>query len=171
MTQQWIYLAAAALLVVWILNALKNRLAQKSANDPDHWPVYAKRLLTPVEQTCYHRLRMAFPEHIVLAQVSVSQLLGIKKGHGARYHAIFNRFRQLTADFVVCNKDFSIAAVFEVDDMSHDRPASQERDSRKMAALAAANIPLHRLNSARLPDEIDLRAIQSSLRAARSPKT
>lgn len=160
-----ILIVAVGLVAILKSGFLNNLLGSRKSDDPTNWPVYAKRLLTPNEQKCYHRLHAAFPDHIVLAQVSVSQLLGIKKGHGANYRAVFNRFSQLTADFVICNIDFSIAAVFELDDASHDRPARQNSDARKSAALAAANIPLHRLNSARLLDEVDLRKLQSGLSA------
>jgi hypothetical protein len=163
-----ILIVAVALVAILKSGLLNIFLGSRKSGDPNNWPVYAKRVLTPNEQKCYHRLHAAFPNHIVLAQVSVSQLLGIKKGHGANYRAVFNRFRQLTADFVICNNDFSIAAVFELDDASHDRPTRQDSDARKSAALAAANIPLHRLNSARLPDEVDLRTLQSDLSAAAS---
>lgn len=124
------------------------------------WPLYARRVLTPVEQKCYHRLHMSFPNHVVLAQVSLSQMLGVKKGHSKNYQAILNRYRLLSADFVLCNRDFSIAAVFELDDKSHDHPRRQYADSRKTQALAPAGIPLYRFNAARLPDEVDLKALQ-----------
>jgi hypothetical protein len=153
------------LLVAGVIAAKKVRLIGASSK-PDgssvkqNWPVYARRVLTQSEQKCFYRLRTAFPDHIVLSQVSMSQLLGVKKGQGKNYHAVFNRYRQLTADFVVCNKDFSVAAVFELDDRSHDDPGRQGSDARKSEALAAAGVPLHRLNSARIPDESQLRQLQ-----------
>lgn len=104
------------LLVAGILAAKKAGLIgqlseSRSTSAKQYWPVYARRVLTPNEQTCFHRLRAAFPDHVVLAQVSMSQLLGVNKGQGKNHHSVLNRFRQLTADFVVCNKDFSVAAV------------------------------------------------------------
>ena len=99
----------------------------------------------------------AYPDHVVLAQVSFSQIVGVKKGHDFR--AIWNRYNRLTADFVVCNKDFSIAAVLELDDRSHDNPVRQDADRRKAAICEAARIPLHRLNVNPLPNESELRAL------------
>src|SRR5262245_27505507 len=50
-------------------------------SSPDRpWPFYAKRPLTQVEQVLYHRLVKSLPEHIVLAQVQVSRVLGVKRG-------------------------------------------------------------------------------------------
>ena len=123
----------------------------------DHWPVFPKKVLSPVEQQLYQRLIRAFPEHVVLAQVAFSQLVGVKKGEN--FTAIWNRYNRLTADFVVCNKDFSIAAVLELDDRSHDHPSRQDVDRRKAAICEAARIPLHRLNVNPLPNESVLREL------------
>jgi hypothetical protein len=122
-----------------------------------HWPVFPKKVLTPVEQQLYHRLVCAYPDHVVLAQVAFSQLVGVKKGEN--FTAIWNRYNRLTADFVICRKDFSIAAVLELDDRSHDNPARQDADRRKAAICEAARIPLHRLNVNPLPNEIELRSL------------
>ena len=122
-----------------------------------HWPVFPKQVLTPVEQTLYHRLIRAFPEHVVLAQVALSQLVGVKKGEN--FTAIWNRYNRLTADFVICTRDFRTLAVLELDDRSHDSPQRQDADRRKTAVLAAAGIPLHRLNVNPLPNETELRAL------------
>ena len=95
----------------------------------DHWPVFPKKVLSPVEQQLSHRLLRAFPDHVVLAQVAFSQLVGVKKGEN--FTAIWNRYNRLTADFVVCNKDFSIAAVLELDDRSHDHPRARTPTAAK----------------------------------------
>ena len=68
------------------------------------WPVYAKRLLGEREQVLYWRLVGAFPKHVALAQVLLSQLLGVQKGTTNR-QAVSNRFRQLCADFVICERN------------------------------------------------------------------
>jgi hypothetical protein len=123
----------------------------------DHWPVFPKKVLTPVEQQLYHRLLRAFPDHVVLAQVAFSQLVGVKKGEN--FTAIWNRYNRLTADFVLCTRDFQTVAVFELDDRSHDNPARQDADRRKAAICDAAGIALHRLNVNPLPNESELRAL------------
>jgi hypothetical protein len=146
-------LSAAALIV-----AARKRLFTKGrAVGAHHWPVFPKKVLTPVEQQLYHRLVRAYPDHIVLAQVAFSQLVGVKKGEN--FTAIWNRYNRLTADFVICRKDFSIAAVLELDDRSHDNPARQDADRRKAATCEAAGIALHRLNVNPLPNETELRAL------------
>jgi hypothetical protein len=129
----------------------------RAGQGADHWPVFPKKVLTPVEQQLYQRLIRAFPDHVVLAQVAFSQLVGVKKGEN--FTAIWNRYNRLTADFVLCNRDFSIAAVLELDDRSHDHPSRQDADRRKAAICEAACIPLHRLNVNPLPNEAELRAL------------
>jgi hypothetical protein len=153
MTLLLILLAFAGLIAL----ARKGFFTKGRAVGSQHWPVFPKKVLTPVEQQLYHRLVRAFPDHIVLAQVAVSQLVGVKKGQN--FTAIWNRYNRLTADFVICNRDFSIAAVLELDDRSHDNPARQDADRRKAAICEAARIPLHRLNVNPLPNETELRAL------------
>jgi len=46
----------------------------------DRWPLYAKKLLNEREQVLYWRLMSAFPDCIILAQVSLAQLLAFEKG-------------------------------------------------------------------------------------------
>jgi hypothetical protein len=135
-----------------------------------YWPVFPKKVLTPVEQQLYHRLIRAFPDHVVLAQVAFSQLVGVKKGEN--FTAIWNRYNRLTADFVLCTKDFRTVAVLELDDRSHDNPSRMDADRRKAAICEAAGMPLHRLNVNPLPNEAELRSLltpdRPALRAVRN---
>lgn len=152
----------ALLLVLVAVTALlalarKGFFTKGRAVGSHHWPVFPKTVLSPVEQKLYQRLTRAFPDHVVLSQVAFSQLVGVKKGEN--FTAIWNRYNRLTADFVICNKDFSIAAVLELDDRSHDNPARQDADRRKAAICEAAGIALHRLNVNPLPNESELRAL------------
>ena len=147
-----LFLAAA-----FIAAAKLGLLKKGRGGQADHWPVFPKKVLTPVEQQLYQRLIRAYPDRIVLAQVSLSQIIGVKKGHN--FKAIWNRYNRLTADFVLCTKDFRTVAVLELDDRSHDNPARMDADRRKAAICEAAGIPLHRLNVNPLPNETELRAL------------
>jgi hypothetical protein len=142
---------------VFLAAARKGLFTKGKAVGAHHWPVFPKNVLTPVEQQLYHRLVRAYPDHIVLAQVAFSQLVGVKKGEN--FTAIWNRYNRLVADFVLCTKDFRTVAVLELDDRSHDNPARQDADRRKAAICEAAGIPLHRLNVNPLPNEAELRAL------------
>jgi hypothetical protein len=145
------------LFAAFLAAARKGLFTRGRAVGSHHWPVFPKKVLTPVEQQLYHRLIRAFPDHVVLAQVAFSQLVGVKKGEN--FTAIWNRYNRLTADFVLCTKDFRTVAVLELDDRSHDNPARMDADRRKAAICEAAGIPLHRLNVNPLPNETELRAL------------
>jgi hypothetical protein len=72
------------------------------------WPFYARKLLSAPEQALYFRLQQAWSDHIVLAQVQLSRLIGIRKGHD--YMVWLNRIICMSADSAVCPKDVSTYA-------------------------------------------------------------
>ncbi len=142
---------ALVLLVVAVaaLAILKRRGG--SGGGPRTWPYYAKRPLSQPEQVLYHRLVKALPEHIVLAQVQVSRVLGVKKGFN--FHEWNNRINRLSYDFVVCTKDSTVLAAIELDDKSHEAAARAETDQKKEKATSSAGVRLIRWHVKSLPDE------------------
>jgi len=132
--------------------------------------VAARPLLTRPEQILYARLVRAFPGHITLAQVSLSQLLVVDRAAAQRdARSTANRFRQLVADFVLCAPDFTAVAVIELDDRSHNHPAQRERDSRKDQFLQAAGIKVIRVAVSDIPSEAALKALVTVMPVAPSP--
>ncbi len=131
------------------------------------WPFYVKRPLSQPEQVLYHRLIRALPEHIVLAQVQVSRVLGVKKG--SNFHEWNNRISRLSYDFVVCSKDSTVIAAIELDDKSHDSASHMRTDDRKNKASADAGLRLIRWHVRSLPseeaikDELLLKALPESM--------
>ncbi|PPU91425.1 DUF2726 domain-containing protein [Xanthomonas albilineans] len=127
-----------------------------------NWPFYGMRVLTNAEQVLYWRLIEALPENIVLAQVQLSRFLGVRKGH--QRIQWLNRVSQKSADFLVCNKDFSVLTVIELDDASHDRPGRHKADNDKNKAIKDAGLRIIRWhvksmpNAAQIRDEIYLLA-------------
>ena len=127
-------------------------------------PVAAKPLLSRPEQVLYGRLVRAFPGHVILAQVALSQMLVVARtGADGSAQSIANRFRQLVADFVVCTPDFTAVAVIELDDRSHHRNAQRERDRRKDQFLQAAGIKVIRIAVADIPSEAALKALVAAM--------
>jgi hypothetical protein len=123
-------------------------------------PVNAKPLLSRPEQLLYGRLVRAFPGHIILAQVALSQLLEVDRSiANGSVQSIGNRFRQLVADFVVCAPDFTAVAVIELDDRSHQRTVQRQRDQRKDRFLQAAGIKVIRIPVLDIPSEAALKAL------------
>ncbi|MDW5416342.1 MULTISPECIES: DUF2726 domain-containing protein [unclassified Iodobacter] len=140
--------------VLMVLSLLKAKA--KGAEEEGAWPFYAKNPLSSPEQVLYFRLLQAMPEHMVLAQVQLSCLLGVKKGHN--YRAWLNRINRMSADFVLCNKDSSIVAVIELDDATHQRQDRIIADAKKDRALTAAGIRVIRWQAKAIPDIATIRA-------------
>jgi len=148
-------IAAVALL----LYLKKQGLLEGKGTGP--WPFYVKKPLTQPEQVLYHRLVKALPEHIILAQVQVSRVLGVKKG--SSFNEWNNRINRLSYDFVICRKDSTVLAAIELDDKTHESNRRTVTDEKKNKATADAGLRLIRWNVKALPDES---AIQTQLRSA-----
>lgn len=142
-------LAAIGVITALVKNKRKPRTTEEA------WPFYAKQLLSKPEQVLYHRLVSALPEQIILAQVQLSRVLGVKKGYN--FNEWNNRINRMSLDFVVCRKDSSIVAAIELDDKSHAAEARQKADEKKDKALADANIPIIRWKVENLPDQETIR--------------
>jgi very-short-patch-repair endonuclease len=156
MMNEMIFLLIVIAAVIVVLVVLK---AKSQGSDADEiWPFYAKKLLSQPEQILYFRLVQALPEHIVLAQVQLSRLLGVKKGNN--YRAWFNRINRMSVDFVVCNKDSSIVAVIELDDATHQKEDRRTADAKKDKALTSAGIRIVRWHAKSIPD---IATIQSTI--------
>ncbi|MFA5352706.1 MAG: DUF2726 domain-containing protein [Thermodesulfovibrionales bacterium] len=135
---------------------------QLEGNEPElipediRWPYRKRRIMSPIEQSLFWKLNSALPEHVILAQVQLSQLIRVEKGHN--HNLWWNRINQMSADFVVCNKDSSIVAVIELDDASHRRRDRQKADAKKDKTLADAGIQLVRWQARSLPTEAEIKA-------------
>ena len=144
-----LFLAAVVIVI------LKKRISSGSGDAP--WPFYAKKLLTPPEQVLYHRLVTAMPECIVLAQVQLSRVLGVKKGFS--FNEWNNRINRMSLDFVVCLKDSTVVAAIELDDKTHEKASRVKADAKKAKALSDAGITLIRWQVNALPDENAIRQV------------
>ena len=95
------------------------------------------------------------PECIVLAQVQLSRVLGVKKGFN--FHEWNNRINHMSLDFLVCLKDSTIVAAVELDDKTHEKTSRIDADNKKERALTAAGVALIRWQVNALPDETAIR--------------
>jgi hypothetical protein len=160
-------LLVALVLILAVLGAVAAKLKPRDGLFSKPWPLEAKRhLLTERERALFQRLVQTLPNHIVLAQVQLLQVLNFQRGK--RTQAILNRFNQLSLDFLILNPDTSIVAAVELDDATHTREASRRADVRKDHALKSAGVPLIRWNAKNLPDRVAiLAAIPTVATAAR----
>jgi hypothetical protein len=152
MTNSVFTLLIALAVVILIVFLLRRR----SVRGSEEWPFYARKLLSVPEQVLYHRLVKSLPECVVLAQVQVSRLIGVKKGYD--FHQWHDRINRLSVDYVVCKKDLTIIAAIELDDSSHKKLYRWEADQRKESVFRAASVPLVRWSVKALPDESAIRA-------------
>lgn len=143
-------LALSAVLALGL--AVAEGLARNNRGRAVQWPVYARPVLTEAERAFYAQLRIAIPQFAVLCQVQLARFVEVK-GVAGRV-AVFNRYAQLSADFVVCAEDFRALLVIELDDASHDRSVQRARDARKDAVLAAAGVPVVRFRGTVSGDRI-----------------
>jgi hypothetical protein len=143
-------------IVLLIFILLAKKLAS-GKREPVEWPFYAKKPLTQPEQVLYWRLVKALPEHIVLAQVQCSRVLGVKRGFN--FNEWNNRINRLSYDFVICKKDGSVVAAIELDDKTHESAKRAETDAKKERATEAAGVLLVRWNVAKMPDEAAIRSL------------
>lgn len=155
-----------SVLIVLILLLFRKQLfttrtPTRSQWKDEAWPFYAKQLLSQPEQILFHRLVKALPEHIILAQVQVSQVLGVHKGFN--FYEWHNRINRLSYDFVVCNKDGSVLAVIELDDKSHESKERVEADKRKDRATTSAGIRMIRWHVKVIPEESAIKDAFTSL--------
>lgn len=146
-------LFVVVLLVIATVVALVvlKRMGTLTSSGGGAWPFYVKKPLSPPEQVLYHRLIRSLPEHIVLAQVQVSRVLGVKKG--SAFNVWNNRINRLSYDFVVCGKDSTVIAAIELDDKTHESKARSATDEKKNKASSDAGLRLLRWHVRSLPSE------------------
>jgi very-short-patch-repair endonuclease len=147
----WLLVLLAVLVVM--AAAVLDLVRKQAPKGPQAFPFEQCRPLTEREQVLYWRLRNVLPDEIVLAQVALSRILRVRKGHGFR--SWLNRVDRMTVDFLVCLPDATIVAVVELDDASDGSPVRILADDRKTRALQSAGIKL--LRYANVPDEAQLR--------------
>ena len=144
-----------------VLGAFAAKLKPRAGLFSKLWPLEAKRhLLTGPERALYERLVQSLPNHLVLAQVQLLQVLKFQTGR--RTQAILNRISQLSIDFLILNPDTSIVAAIELDDSTHAPENRRQADARKDHALKSAAVPLIRWNTKNLPDRVAILAAISS---------
>jgi very-short-patch-repair endonuclease len=131
------------------------RLRARGYGEPERFPFEGCRPMSERELVLYWRLRKVMPDQMVLAQVALSRILRVQRGHDARRW--LNRIDRMTVDFLVCLPDGTIAAAIELDDASHDVERRRLADAKKSQALASAGIKLLRYREP--PNEIEIRRV------------
>ena len=122
-----------------------------------------RAFLTENEKEFLDRLEQAFPEHRVMAQVSMGALMSPDvRGGSGHYLAIRGRFAQKVVDFVILDDALEVVALVELDDRTHQ----QEKDAARDAMTAAAGYVTLRYQSREKPTPEAIRAQLQALHAA-----
>jgi hypothetical protein len=146
-----------ALIAAGVLGLLAKEFKSRDGARSRPWPLEAKRnLLSERERLLYQRLVQSLPDHIVLAQVQLLQVLNFKRGR--RTYAVLNRISQLSLDFLILDPDTRPVAAIELDDVTHELGDRRRADANKSHALKSAGIPLIRWSAKHLPDTAAIRA-------------
>ena len=148
-----LFLVVFAFIAIVLISLAKSGKSKKSGLVLDG-AYFQKRPLSNVEQIAYWRIVEAVgPEKVVLSQVAFSAFIGAKGGDKRSNFSKWAAARQKVADFVICNKDFSIFAIVEVDDATH----SAEKDRLRDAITEEAGIKTYRIEAKALPSVNELR--------------
>lgn len=127
-------LVAALLVLVFFDRSARrrpHRLSERLLTDHErHFYLLSKRLLTDNERHFYGVLLRAFPDCVVLTQVSMGALIGVRDGlTKEQSRRLGLMFGAKIVDFVVCRQgSLEVIALIELDDQMHDRERDRRRD-------------------------------------------
>lgn len=119
---QWFFLLIGCAACVALLYLMWPKKLQR----PHKSKVYhAKTVITRFESQLFFRLKTAFPQHHVLAQVAFTALIT------SQDIRIRNKFNRKVTDFVLLDQKLQVVAIIELDDPSHIGREQQdaERDA------------------------------------------
>ncbi len=157
------YIVVFAVLVGFIIYSYIQSKIKKinvvTKNDQKKCSLFARRPLSEPEQTLYWTLLKAFPDRLVLPQVSFSRFLYAKGDTRKANFSKFARVRQKVADYVLCDKAFNVLGIIELDDSTHDPKKDRQRDEY----LKEAGINVYRFNVRQIPGTKELQKILTAL--------
>jgi hypothetical protein len=122
-----------------------------------------RKPLTRQEYTMFHLLKGALPEYEVLAQVPYHRFLITKtKGDSEKdINRRFNFVRPRVVDFMICEKDFSLLTLVELEDGMLDSGRADRRDR----LFNEAGLSILRWNANALPTVSEIQEKIRGLRA------
>lgn len=97
---------------------------------------FPRPVMTQYEQHMYLRLKQAFPQYHILAQVAFSALITNQN------YKIRSKFNRKVTDFVLLNSQCQVIAIIELDDPSHLNKKDEDAFRDKM--LQQAGYPVYR---------------------------
>lgn len=135
------------------LNPSKNRKTLVKGigkADPVHGLV-SKKVLTKDEITMFEALKKAYPNEIILAQVSMNAFMTTQD------ISIRNKFSRLYVDFLIVDSDYHPIVSIELD--SHYHTYITDKDKRRDELIKSTGIPVVRFKH--IPDLKSIRKVLS----------
>ncbi len=126
-----------ALLITLIFEKVKSKSDAKIVSHKKEY--YSKPVITRFETKMFQRLKQAFPDHHVLAQVAFSSLIT------SDYMPTRNKFNRKVTDFVILNTHLDVVCIIELDDPSH--VGKEDEDAKRDAMLNEAGYDVIRYTS------------------------
>jgi len=148
------------LIVLLLLGLIAFWLLPQSAAAMDMGDIavalFGRPSLTGRHRILHRRLAVMYPQHVIFAQVALSELTNIIPG-APEHLSIHGHFKGRVADFVLCRRDFHIVAVIELDDASCAPP----RESHAHGSMGEdpAALRLVRIGSGPIPSQSQLQQI------------
>ncbi|MDI9347371.1 MAG: DUF2726 domain-containing protein [Methylacidiphilales bacterium] len=150
------------LVILLIVAFVIYRLLKRTESKPEF--VQKSPILSKPEQILYEALIKAYPSHVVLAQVSLNQVVQVDPNivNYSQRLVQFNKINGKALDFVVCSTDYTICLAIELDDSSHKQKNRIRSDQEKDEALKSAGIKLIRFSVSRIPSVSELQQLIAS---------
>jgi len=138
-------LTVVIIVVLAVLIKIAASKKNGTENAEEKPPYFRKNLLNAKEQALFHRLVEAMPNHYVMTQVRLADIVGVDKCKN--WQTWFNKISRKSVDFVICDKSFAVLACIELDGKTHEQEDRQKADENKDEALKTAGIPIVRMTS------------------------
>jgi len=157
----------------------QRRRTSSDATGADIRPVFAKRgiykkagnIVTRTEAKFCNVLLRCVPGHVgICPKVRIGDIVQVVDGLSwTAKRTAQSRIFQKHVDFVLCDMtSYSVLAVVELDDPSHERPDRQLRDELVDSVLFDAGLPILHVTTRSVYDEPDLTASIARLVADRA---
>lgn len=86
-----------------------------------------KNLLTETEKTFLYALSQAVQGYYIFPQVATHAILKCSTQNYSNYLKAFNRFNRTIIDFVICDQNFTIIAIVELNDRTHKNKTDEDK--------------------------------------------
>lgn len=136
----------------------RNGFERKKANEYR----FAKRpwLFSPAEKSFYDSLKPVLSNDFeIFGKVRIADVIEVnERFRSSKWQSAFNKVAMKHFDFVICSKsDLSVVCCVELNDGSHKRPKTIERDSFVNKVCSKAGVPLVTIKQRKEYLEDDLR--------------